>query len=116
MDGFGFTGAMEKLGVDRRLLTAGDNKGFLDPFSPQNPKQAEHAQVMLNDIHRQFIDVVKTGRGTRLVETPDMFSGLMWTGRPLVSLNVIVVLTLVGAIGYLMALRTFARRDMPAPL
>jgi protease-4 len=87
MDGFGFTGTMEKLGVDRRLLTAGDNKGFLDPFSPQNPKQAEHAQVMLNDIHRQFIDVVKTGRGTRLVETPDMFSGLMWTGDQSIKLG-----------------------------
>lgn len=80
MDGFGFTGTMEKLGVDRRLLTAGDNKGFLDPFSPQNPRQVEHAQVMLNDIHRQFIDVVKAGRGIRLKETPEMFSGLMWTG------------------------------------
>jgi protease-4 len=78
---------MDKLGVDRRLLTSGDNKGFLDPFSPQNPKQIEHAQVMLNDIHRQFIDVVKTGRGTRLKETPEMFSGLMWTGDQSIKLG-----------------------------
>jgi protease IV len=87
MDGFGFTGTMDKLGVDRRLLTAGDNKGFLDPFSPQNPKQMEHAQVMLNDIHRQFIDVVKTGRGARLKEIPEMFSGLMWTGDQSIKLG-----------------------------
>ena len=63
MDGFGFTGTMEKLGVDRRLLTAGNNKGFLDPFSPQHPNQIAHAQVMLDAIHQQFIDVVKAGRG-----------------------------------------------------
>ena len=87
MDGFGFTGTMEKLGVDRRLLTAGNNKGFLDPFSPQNPNQTAHAQVMLDDIHQQFIDVVKTGRGARLKETPEMFSGLMWTGDQSVKLG-----------------------------
>lgn len=81
MDGFGFTGTMDKLGIERRLLTAGDNKGFLDPFSPQMPQQREHAQLLLNDIHQQFIDVVKTGRGNRLKEAPDTFSGLMWTGR-----------------------------------
>ncbi|HEX6733838.1 MAG TPA: S49 family peptidase [Azonexus sp.] len=81
MDGFGFTGAMDKLGVERRLLTAGDSKGFLDPFSPQAPQHKEHAQLLLNDIHQQFIEVVKAGRGTRLKESPDTFSGLMWTGR-----------------------------------
>ncbi|MFZ4536810.1 S49 family peptidase [Propionivibrio sp.] len=80
MDGFGFTGTMEKFGVERRLLTAGMNKGFLDPFSPQDAKQKEHAQVLLGEIHRQFIDVVRKGRGGRLKETPEMFSGLMWTG------------------------------------
>ncbi|UMR30771.1 S49 family peptidase [Massilia sp. MB5] len=80
MDGFGFTGAMDKLGVERRLLTAGANKGFLDPFSPQSDKQKQHAQSMLNEIHGQFIEVVRTGRGKRLKETPDMFSGLFWTG------------------------------------
>src|SRR5574343_724727 len=80
MDGFGFTGTMDKAGVERRLLTAGENKGFLDPFSPQAPQHRAHAQLLLDDIHKQFIDVVKTGRGKRLKETPEMFSGLMWTG------------------------------------
>ena len=87
MDGYGFTGAMEKLGVERRLLTAGENKGFLDPFSPQLPQHKAHAQLLLNDIHRQFIEVVKSGRGSRLKETPDMFSGLMWTGAQSIELG-----------------------------
>ena len=87
MDGFGFTGTMDKVGVERRLLTAGANKGFLDPFSPQAETHKTHAQSMLNDIHQQFIDVVKTGRGNRLKETPDMFSGLMWTGVQSVQLG-----------------------------
>ena len=77
MDGFGFTGTMDKLGVERRLLTAGSHKGFLDPFSPQDAQQKAYAQVMLNDIHQQFIEVVRRGRGKRLKETPEMFSGLM---------------------------------------
>lgn len=81
MDGFGFTGVMEKLGVERRLVTAGSNKGFLDPFSPANPAQQEYAKQMLADIHQQFIDVVKKGRGARLKETPDTFSGLIWNGQ-----------------------------------
>ncbi len=80
MDGFGFTGTMEKLGVERRLMTAGENKGFMDPFSPLNPKHAEFTKKMLEEIHQQFIDVVKQGRGKRLKETPEMFSGLFWTG------------------------------------
>ena len=87
MDGFGFTGLMDKLGVERRLLTAGENKGFLDPFSPQTVKQKEYAQVMLNEIHQQFIAVVRTGRGTRLKETPDMFSGLFWSGTKAVEMG-----------------------------
>jgi protease-4 len=87
MDGFGFTGTMDKAGVERRLLTAGENKGFLDPFSPQAPQHKAHAQTLLNDIHQQFIDVVKTGRGKRLKETPEMFSGLMWTGAQSVELG-----------------------------
>jgi len=87
MDGFGFTGTMDKLGVERRLLTAGANKGFLDPFSPQAPLHKEHAQLLLNDIHRQFIEVVKAGRGKRLKESPEMFSGLMWTGAQSVELG-----------------------------
>jgi protease-4 len=87
MDGFGFVGAMEKLGVERRLLTAGENKGFLDPFSPQQPTQLERAKEMLNDVHQQFIEAVRKGRGKRLKETPDMFSGLMWTGAKSVDLG-----------------------------
>ncbi|HEY9103906.1 S49 family peptidase [Chitinimonas sp.] len=87
MDGFGFTGAMEKLGVERRLLTAGANKGFLDPFSPQSPTQVEYAKQMLGEVHQQFINVVKQGRGKRLKETPDMFSGLVWSGEKSVELG-----------------------------
>jgi len=87
MDGFGFTGLMDKLGVDRRLLTAGENKGFLDPFSPQSDKQRAFAQSMLDQIHQQFIAVVKTGRGKRLKETPEMFSGLFWSGQQAVELG-----------------------------
>jgi protease-4 len=80
MDGWGFTGAMQKLGVERRVLAAGENKAFLDPFSPVDENQKKYAQALLADIHAQFIDVVRKGRGTRLKETPDMFSGLIWTG------------------------------------
>jgi protease-4 len=87
MDGFGFTGLMDKLGVERRLLTAGDNKGFLDPFSSQSERQRAYAQTMLNQIHQQFITVVKNGRGDRLKETPEMFSGLFWSGQQAVSLG-----------------------------
>jgi protease-4 len=87
MDGFGFTGTMEKLGVERRLLTAGVSKGFLDPFSPENEKDKEHAKQMLSEIHQQFIDVVRKGRGKRLKETPEMFSGLMWSGAKSIELG-----------------------------
>ncbi|SFB78930.1 protease-4 [Polaromonas sp. OV174] len=87
MDGFGFTGLMDKLGVERRLLTAGENKGFLDPFSPQSEKQRVFAQAMLEQIHQQFIGVVKAGRGERLKETPEMFSGLFWSGQQAVELG-----------------------------
>ena len=79
MDGFGFTGTMDKLGIERRLLTAGVSKGFLDPFSPENENDKAHARQMLGEIHQQFIDVVRKGRGKRLKETPEMFSGLMWS-------------------------------------
>jgi protease-4 len=81
MNGFGFTGAMEKFGIERRLLAAGENKGFLDPFSPLTDTQKEFAQKMLGEIHDQFIDVVRKGRGKRLKETPEMFSGLVWVGQ-----------------------------------
>ena len=87
MDGFGFTGLMDKLGVERRLMTAGDNKGFLDPFSPQTDKQRAFAQTMLDQIHKQFIDAVRAGRGARLKESPELFSGLFWTGQQAVDLG-----------------------------
>jgi len=86
-NGFGFTGTMAKLGVDRRLITAGKNKGFLDPFSPPDPKQIAIMQKMLGEIHQQFIDVVRQGRGKRLKETPDTFSGLVWTGQKSIELG-----------------------------
>jgi protease IV len=88
MDGFGFTGAMEKAGVERRLLTAGANKGFLDSFSPLGEEQKKFAQQMLADIHQQFIDAVKKGRGTRLKDNPELFSGLVWTGKQSIGLGI----------------------------
>jgi len=81
MDGFGFTGTMEKLGVERRLITAGENKGMLDPFSPLSEAHRAFAQRMVEEVHRQFITVVKKGRGARLKETPETFSGLFWSGE-----------------------------------
>jgi protease IV len=89
MDGFGFTGTMEKLGVERRLLTAGENKGMLDPFSPQNEKQTAYAKAMIDQIHQQFISVVKDGRGPRLKETKEMFSGLFWNGEEAIKLGLV---------------------------
>ncbi|MDM0036393.1 S49 family peptidase [Variovorax sp. J22P271] len=88
MDGFGFTGLMDKVGVERRLLTAGENKGFMDPFSPMNDAQKAHAQQMLGQIHNQFIEVVKSGRGERLkTDTPGLFSGLFWSGQQSIELG-----------------------------
>jgi protease-4 len=87
MDGWGFTGTMEKLGVERRALAAGENKAFLDPFAPVDEKQVKHAQSMLDDIHKQFIDVVKKGRGARLKESSEIFSGLLWTGARSIELG-----------------------------
>ncbi len=87
LDGWGFTGTMEKLGVERRVLVSGENKAFLDPFSPVDKKQKKHAQSMLDDIHKQFIDVVRKGRGKRLKESSDLFSGLLWTGARSVELG-----------------------------
>ncbi len=87
MDGFGFTGLMNKLGVERRLLTAGENKGMLDPFSPVDPRQTAYAKAMLDQIHQQFIKVVREGRGERLKETPETFSGLFWNGEEAVKLG-----------------------------
>jgi protease-4 len=87
MDGFGFTGLMDKVGVERRLLTAGSNKGMLDPFSPVSPQQKQYAQEMLDQVHQQFIDVVKQGRGNRLKDDPTLFTGLFWTGAKAVDLG-----------------------------
>lgn len=87
MDGYGFTEVMKKVGVERRLMTAGENKGMLDPFSPINPKQQALAQTMLNEIHEQFKTVVRQGRGARLKETPETFSGLFWSGEQGVKLG-----------------------------
>jgi len=89
MDGFGFTGLMDKLGVERRLLTAGENKAMLDPFSPLNEKHQRLAKAMIEQIHQQFIAVVKEGRGERLKETPDTFSGLFWNGEEAVKLGLV---------------------------
>ena len=87
MDSWGVTGLMDKLGIERRLLTAGENKGFLDPFLPVDEKQKVHALSMLNEIHQQFISVVREGRGKRLKETPELFSGLIWTGQKSIELG-----------------------------
>ena len=87
MDGYGFTETMKKVGVERRLLTAGENKAMLDPFSPVNPKHVALAQTMLDEIHEQFKNVVREGRGNRLHETPEVFSGLFWSGAESIKLG-----------------------------
>jgi len=87
IDGFGFTGIMEKLGVERRAITAGENKRFLDPFAPLTAAHREYAEKMLAEIHQQFITVVRNGRGKRLKETPEVFSGLIWTGEKSIELG-----------------------------
>jgi len=89
MNGFGFEGTMEKLGVERRLMTAGENKGFLDPFSPVSDTNKKHMQSLLDNVHTQFIDVVKKGRGDKLVDNPDIFSGLFWSGDKSLELGLI---------------------------
>lgn len=89
MDGFGFTGTMEKLGVERRMLTSGENKGFLDPFSPLQADDVQHIQGMLGNIHQQFIDTVKRGRGNRLKPGAEIFNGLVWTGEQGVELGLV---------------------------
>lgn len=89
LDGFGVTGLMEKVGVERRLYTAGENKGMLDPFSPQNEKHKAHLNSMLQEVHRQFIQAVKEGRGAALKDNPDIFSGLVWSGNEAVKLGLV---------------------------
>jgi protease IV len=89
MNGFGFVDAMKKLGVERRLLTAGEHKGILDPFSPLSVGDRKYVQDMLSQVHRQFIERVRTGRGEHLKETKDMFSGLFWTGEEAMKLGLV---------------------------
>ncbi len=97
MDGFGLEGAIEKLGIERRLLTAGEHKAVLDPFSPENPVEKQHVQTMLDEIHQEFIDVVKEGRGDRLSNDPTLFTGLFWTGTKAMELGLVDGL---GSAGY----------------
>jgi protease-4 len=87
MEGFGATEAMQRLGIERRVIKAGDNKALLDPFQPRDPAQVAHVTQMVNEIHQQFISAVRQGRGDRLKETPEMFSGLVWTGARSVELG-----------------------------
>ncbi|TRW92866.1 signal peptide peptidase SppA [Candidatus Methylobacter oryzae] len=89
MDGFGFVDVMQKLGVERRLFTAGAHKAMLDPFSPSKEEETHYVQGLLNQVHQQFIGAVKAGRGDRLKEYPDMFSGLVWTGEEGVKLGIV---------------------------
>ncbi len=89
MSSFGFTEAMKKLGIQRRLLTSGESKSLLDPFSPLKPEEARHIKSLLDDIHSQFINAVRTGRGDRLKEDPAIFSGLIWTGEESMALGLV---------------------------
>jgi protease-4 len=89
MEGFGFTGLMDKLGVTRRMITAGSNKGMMDPFSKEDPKQVAMVKTMIDEIHQQFIAVVKEGRGTRLKESADLFSGRIWNGEQAVKIGLV---------------------------
>ncbi len=89
MNGFGFVDAMDKLGIERRMMTAGENKGFMDPFSPLEAEDEQHIKTLLGSIHQQFIDVVKEGRGDRLNDDPAIFSGLVWTGEQAIDIGLV---------------------------
>ncbi len=89
MNGFGFVDAMDKLGIERRMMTAGENKGFMDPFSPLKEDDTQHIKSLLGSIHQQFIDVVKEGRGERLSDDPKIFSGLVWTGEQAIDVGLV---------------------------
>lgn len=97
MSGFGFVDAIHKLGIERRLITAGESKGFLDPFSPQKAEDVEHIDGVLNDVYQQFIAVVKAGRGNRLKDDEKIFSGLIWSGEQSIDLGLVDAL---GSPGY----------------
>lgn len=98
MDGFGFTEAIEKLGIERRALTAGDNKSFMDPFLPLQPADVDHARDLLENIHQQFIDVVQTGRGDRLNGGAELFTGLVWSGEQALQLGLVDGLASAGTV------------------
>ena len=87
MDGFGFEQTINKLGIERRLMTAGKNKAALDPFSPINPEQKAHVQDLLDQVHQQFIEVVRDGRGEKLRDDSEIFSGLFWNGEKSIKLG-----------------------------
>ncbi len=89
MNGFGFVDAMDKLGIERRMMSAGENKGFMDPFSPLKEGDTQHIKSLLGSIHQQFIDVVKEGRGERLSDDPKIFSGLVWTGEQAIDVGLV---------------------------
>jgi protease IV len=89
MNAFGYVDAMDKLGIERRLLTAGEHKGLMDPFSPTKPEEVEHIKGLLEELHRQFIDVVRNGRGARLKDHDELFSGLIWTGEESIAMGLV---------------------------
>lgn len=87
MSGFGFSGLMDKVGIERRVITAGENKDMLDPFVKENPKNRAALQAMIDEVHQQFIDVVKNGRGDRLKSDPELFTGMVWNGAKSIELG-----------------------------
>lgn len=89
MDGFGFVDTIKKLGIERRLLTAGEHKALLDPFSKENTVEKAHVQNLLNEVHDEFISAVKAGRGDKLIDDPKLFSGLFWTGERAITLGLV---------------------------
>ena len=89
MDSFGLVGLIDKLGIERRLLTAGEHKGLLDPFLPQNEVEKQHLQTMLDQVHKHFIDAVEQGRGDRLKKSPELYSGLVWSGEEAIKLGLV---------------------------
>jgi protease IV len=98
LNGFGFVDAMRSFGVERRLYTAGEHKGFLDPFSPERPAEVEHLQGVLGEVHEQFIEVVRSGRGDRLADSPELYSGLVWTGKRGIELGLVDALGSTGSV------------------
>lgn len=98
MNGFGFVDAMKSIGVERRLYTAGKHKGFLDPFSPEQAPEVEHLQTVLKDLHEEFINVVKRGRGDKLADDEKLFSGFVWTGRQGIELGLVDELASAGTV------------------